>query len=79
MGRKKIGFSWGFCEDPDCPNYGERLVDRGHGSPVCYSVPVRRPWIPLRVSYRRWPGKTEELDPDVLKRRRERNWGMELD
>lgn len=26
------------CEDPDCPCYGQELVDRGYGYPVCPST-----------------------------------------
>ena len=29
------------CEDRGCPNYGQPLVDRGYGFPVCRSVPLR--------------------------------------
>ena len=29
------------CEDRDCFNYGQPLVDRGYGFPVCQSVPLR--------------------------------------
>lgn len=29
------------CEDPKCPYYGQELVDRGYGYPVCPSVPLR--------------------------------------
>ncbi|MDY6887724.1 MAG: hypothetical protein SVV88_08775 [Pseudomonadota bacterium] len=26
------------CEDPDCPCFGQELVDRGYGYPVCPST-----------------------------------------
>lgn len=29
------------CEDQSCPHYGQPLVDRGYGFPVCQSVPLR--------------------------------------
>ncbi len=25
------------CEDPECPGYGQKCVDRGYGYPVCPS------------------------------------------
>lgn len=29
------------CEDPDCPCYGQELVDRGYGYPVCPDSPIK--------------------------------------
>ena len=32
-----------WCNDPDCPNYDKRLVDKGYGCPVCPPTPVKIP------------------------------------
>lgn len=29
------------CQDKNCSCYGEELVDRGYGYPVCPSTPLR--------------------------------------
>jgi len=31
----------GRCNDKNCPRYGEKLVDRGYGYPVCPSTPPK--------------------------------------
>ena len=34
------------CEEMGCPHYGQPLVDRGYGYPVCPSTPLRSKVLP---------------------------------
>jgi len=46
MGQKEtkaalVAVKNGRCNDPECSRFGEPLVDRGYGYPVCPSTPPK--------------------------------------
>ena len=41
--RKAVELRPDWCNDPECPNYQERLVDKGYGNPVCPSQRMQKP------------------------------------
>ncbi len=42
----------GCCEDTQCEHYGKRLVDLGHGYPVCMSELAIRYPVPMDPKYK---------------------------
>jgi len=41
MENEKTEMEYRVCEDPKCRCYGQKLVDRGYGYPVCPSTPFK--------------------------------------
>ena len=41
-----------YCEDPRCEHCGKKLVDLGHGYPVCMSELARRYPVPMDPKYK---------------------------